>query len=88
MGSRASIETREPSPDLPSLSIIVPARNEERQIERCVRSLLATRHPGFEVIAVDDQSVDVTRAILDRIAAEDPRLRVLAGAPLPQGLGR
>jgi chlorobactene glucosyltransferase len=83
--SRASIETRGPVADLTSLSIIVPARNEERQIERCVRSLLATRHPDFEVIAVDDRSADATRAILDRVATQEPRLAVVAGAPLPQG---
>lgn len=83
--SRAGIETKEPSPSMPSLSIVVPARNEERQIERCVRSLLATRHPDFEVIAVDDQSTDATREILDRIAVEEPRLTVLGGGPLPGG---
>jgi chlorobactene glucosyltransferase len=83
--SRTSIETREPAADLPSLSIIVPARNEERQIECCVRSLLASRHRNFEVIAVDDQSNDATRAILDRIAANAPRLIVVEGAVLPPG---
>jgi chlorobactene glucosyltransferase len=83
--SRTSIEIHEPRADLPSLSIIVPARNEQRQIERCVRSLLATRHCDFEVIAVDDQSTDATREILDRIAAGESRLAVVAGAPLPAG---
>jgi chlorobactene glucosyltransferase len=83
--SRTSVRAREPTGDLPSLSIIVPARNEERQIERCVRSLLATRHPNFEVIAVDDQSADATGEILKRIAAREPRLALLAGAPLPAG---
>jgi chlorobactene glucosyltransferase len=63
----------------------VPARNEERQIEGCVRSLLATRHPDFEVIVVDDESTDSTRAILNRIAASSPRLRIIAGTPLPAG---
>jgi chlorobactene glucosyltransferase len=85
LGSRTSIATCEPDALLPSLSIVVPARNEERQIERCVRSLLATRHPDFEVIVVDDQSSDATRAILDRIGADDARLRILAGEPLPEG---
>jgi chlorobactene glucosyltransferase len=83
--SRTSIETRGPVADLASLSMIVPARNEERQIERCVRSLLASRHPDFEVIAVDDRSGDATREILDRVATQEPRLAVVAGAPLPQG---
>src|SRR5215469_13394518 len=73
--SRASIETREPDPSLPSVSIVVPARNEAHRIECCVRSLLATRHPNFELIVVDDQSTDATRAILDRVAAEEKGLR-------------
>jgi chlorobactene glucosyltransferase len=83
--SRVAIETREPRSKMPSLSIIVPARNEARQIERCLRSLLASRHPDFEVIAVDDQSTDATRDILAGVAAGDPRLTVVDGAPLPNG---
>ena len=71
--------------DLPFLSIVVPARNEERQIERCVRSLLAQAYPKFEVVAVDDQSTDATHEILERIASEDARLRVVRGATLPAG---
>lgn len=83
--SRASIETRGPDDALPTLSIVVPARNEERQIERCVRSLLATRMPSFEVIVVDDQSDDATHSILERVAAGETRLTVVEGAPLPAG---
>lgn len=70
---------------LPSLSIIVPARNEERQIEGCLRSLLAQRYADFEVIVVDDQSTDATAQILARLAAEHSRLRVINGQPLPNG---
>lgn len=83
--SRANIETREADSALPSLSVIVPARNEADRIERCVSSLLATRHPKFEVIVVDDQSTDATRAILDGMAAKETRLRVVAGQALPAG---
>lgn len=70
---------------LPSLSIVVPARNEERQIEACVQSLLAQRYRDFEVIVVDDCSDDDTPTILRRIAAQDSRLRVVDGEPLPVG---
>jgi len=63
----------------------VPARNEARSIERCVRSLLAQTVPQFEVIVVDDRSEDETPQILARLAAEDERLRVVAGQPLPVG---
>jgi chlorobactene glucosyltransferase len=84
-GSQVSIAAREAGPALPSLSIVVPARNEERNVARCVHSLLATAHQNFEVIAVDDQSSDATRRILNEIAAGDRRLRVIAGEPLPEG---
>lgn len=79
------IEPRDPGRDLPMLSIIVPARNEERQIEDCIRSLLAQNYPRFEIIAVNDRSDDATGAILARIAREDPRLTVVHGDALPEG---
>lgn len=69
----------------PFVSLIVPARNEARVIEGCVRALLAQDYPAFEVIAVDDNSTDETPTILARIAAEDSRLRVVSAPPLPSG---
>ncbi len=83
--SNDRIEPVEPSDDLPPLSIVVPARDEERQIEGCVRSLLAQRYPHLEVVVVDDRSSDATREILTRLAREDDRLRIVAGEPLPRG---
>src|SRR5579875_360050 len=70
----ASIQ-RHPSPrstePLPEVSIIVPARNEEANIWRCVRSLLQQDYPAdYEIIVVDDGSTDHTRAILEQLAAE------------------
>ena len=70
---------------LPRISIIVPARNEERSIERCVRSLLSQEWLDFEVIVVDDCSEDATPEILARLARENPRLTVLRGGALPAG---
>ncbi len=67
------------------LSIIVPARNEERQIATCIESLLAQSYPHFEVIAVDDRSTDGTARILEGIAEKNLRLRVVRGAVLPGG---
>jgi chlorobactene glucosyltransferase len=69
----------------PTLSIIVPARNEERSIEACVRSLLAQQGVDAEVIVVNDGSTDGTGAILTRLQREFPALRVIHGAPLPAG---
>jgi chlorobactene glucosyltransferase len=70
---------------LPRVSVLVPARNEERNIEDCVRSLLVQEYPDFEVLVLDDDSADGTPAILQRLSAADPRLRVLHGEPLPEG---
>jgi chlorobactene glucosyltransferase len=75
---------RDPGP-LPQLSIVVPARNEERSIERCIRSLLAQRWVELEVIVVDDRSSDGTLRILEGLARSDSRLRVVRGEELPAG---
>jgi chlorobactene glucosyltransferase len=71
----------------PFVSIIVPARNEERNLPTLLPSLLNQTYPAdrYEVIVVDDQSTDDTPGILAEAAARDPRLRVLRGAPLPAG---
>lgn len=69
----------------PRLSVLVPARNEERNIEDCVRSLIEQDYPDFEVLVLDDQSTDQTGEILSRLGQTTPRLRVLHGEPLPPG---
>ncbi|MEJ5203265.1 MAG: glycosyltransferase [Anaerolineales bacterium] len=69
----------------PKVSILVPARNEERNIAACVHSLLAQEYPNFEVLVFDDQSSDSTAAILKEIAAANPKLRLLNGDPPPEG---
>ncbi|GCE14332.1 glycosyl transferase [Tengunoibacter tsumagoiensis] len=61
------------SEELPFISIIVPARNEERNIERCVTSLLEQDYPGYEVIVVDDGSTDRTSELLDQIQQNHPQ---------------
>jgi glycosyltransferase involved in cell wall biosynthesis len=72
------------SPDSQSLvSVIVPARNEAAEIERCLRSLIAQDYPNLEIIAVNDRSEDATGAIMERLAAESSRLRVIHVRELP-----
>jgi len=63
----------------PFLSVIVPCYNESAFIERCLASILASDYPSgrLEVIAADGMSTDGTRALLDGLAARDPRLRVI-----------
>lgn len=70
----------------PPVSILVPARNEEKRIAACVQSLLAQDYPDFELLVLDDRSEDATRQILTSIAAGDARLRVLPGSPTPPGM--
>ena len=76
-------ERAEPPHDAPLVSIVIPARNEARNIAPCVESALASSYPRLEVIVVDDHSTDETGAIAASIAARDPRLRVIVPPPLP-----
>ena len=66
------------------VSVIIPARNEEANIARVVRSV-AGQADSREILVVDDQSRDRTGAILEELRATDPRLRVLRTKGLPEG---
>lgn len=75
-----------PSPSsFPSVSILVPARNEEGNIIPCLQTLLAQKYPDYEVIVLDDNSTDGTAEELALLKAEVKRLIVMQGKPLPQG---
>ena len=65
----------------PTVSVIVPARNEEASLGRCLNSLVAQSTVDFELIVVDDHSIDRTR----EIAQSFPQVRVTAAGPLPDG---
>jgi chlorobactene glucosyltransferase len=52
---------------LPFVSVIVPARNEEKHIHRCLLSLLAQDYPNFEIIVIDDNSTDNTLKTIENI---------------------
>jgi glycosyltransferase involved in cell wall biosynthesis len=67
------------------VTVVIPARNEERAIERSVRSFLAQTHRDLDVVVVNDRSTDGTAAILSAIARDDARLRVVEGEPPPPG---
>jgi hypothetical protein len=65
----------------PLVSVIVPARNEERCLARCLRSLVAQEGVAVEIIVVDDHSIDRTR----KIAESFPTVNVVEAQPLPDG---
>jgi chlorobactene glucosyltransferase len=76
-------ESARPPSEPPSVTVIVPARNESRNIAACLRSILASSYPRLQVIAVNDHSDDDTAAIARSIATTDPRLTVLDNPDLP-----
>ncbi len=68
----------------PRVSILVPARNEERRLEEALTSLLKLDYSNYQIIAVNDRSVDATGAIMDRAAASSPdRMKVVHVTELP-----
>lgn len=81
---RPSPASRSPEP-APLVSVMVPARDEEANIETCLKSLQAQDYPNFEILVLDDHSSDNTAAIVQRLAAADSRIRLLRSEPLPEG---
>lgn len=80
---RPALRDYEPLATGPLVSVIIPARNEARNIERCIRSVLATAYSPIEVIVVDDRSTDGTAEIVAR--ATSAHLRLVRGEELPEG---
>jgi glycosyltransferase involved in cell wall biosynthesis len=62
----------------PSISVVVPVYNASRYLRAAIGSVLAQTCRDFELIAVDDGSKDDSKAILESLAAADPRLRIVS----------
>ena len=63
--------------ETPPVSFIVPCHNEGLNVEETIESLLQQDYPFFEIIAINDASTDDTGARLNKLAANEPRLRVI-----------
>lgn len=71
---------------LAPVSVIVCFRNEAPTLEACLRSILRQQYKGeFEVVAVDDNSIDTSADIVKKLMAQDPRLRLLTPGPTRPG---
>jgi chlorobactene glucosyltransferase len=79
------VQPAPPSSKATLISVCVPARNEERNIRACVEGILAQDYPNFEVIVLDDRSIDATPEILRELAAWDDKVKLVHGSDLPEG---
>jgi glycosyltransferase involved in cell wall biosynthesis len=74
---RPPIQPKNPPPTPPSVTIIIPAKDEGERIRACIESALNQDYPNFQVIAVDDRSTDNTGAVMDDLASRHSRLKVI-----------
>ena len=77
-----SAKSKTPRP-APLISVMIPARNEEDKIRTCLESLQKQDYPNFEILVMDDNSEDGTYEIVSGMAAEDSRIKIFRGEPLP-----
>lgn len=69
----------------PTLSLVVPARDEAADIERALRSKLDVSYPALEVVFINDRSSDETGQVAERLATQDTRLKLVHVTELPTG---
>ena len=69
----------------PLASVIIPARNEEENIKRCITTICKQTYPHLELIVVDDGSTDQTPQIIRDLQKEYPFIILIKSRPLPEG---
>ena len=69
----------------PKVSIILPARNEERYIEKCLASLLKQDYSNYEIIAINDSSSDRTGEIIQKYSTINSKIIFINAEPKPEG---
>jgi chlorobactene glucosyltransferase len=75
----------EPGGELPSLTVVIPARNEEEDVADTVERFCTQDYPGIEVVVVDDGSTDATPQILKGLSERFGNLVVVQGTEPPEG---
>ena len=84
--SYLGIRSRKPvEQKLPFISVLIPARNEEFNIRRCVESLLNQDYPSYEILVIDDNSTDKTGEILKELEEAHDNVRIYKGTKLAEG---
>ena len=71
------VDLPEPEGGWPTVSVVIPAHQEEDVIERCARSLMAQRYSSFEVVFALDRCTDQTESLLRAIIGDDPRFKIV-----------
>lgn len=74
-----------PQQPYPLVSVLIPARNEERNIKKCLTSLLKSSYPRMEIIVCDDNSSDRTYEEARKLSAGEGKIKVIKGKKLPPG---
>jgi glycosyltransferase involved in cell wall biosynthesis len=69
----------------PLVSVILPARNEEKYIGRCLETLLAQDYPNFQIVAINDSSTDRTGQIIQEYSSKDQRVVYVSAPAKPEG---
>jgi len=74
-----------PPDHMPIVSVLIPARNEERNIKTCLSALLQQDFPNLEIIVIDDQSTDHTAEVVKELQKRSKAIRLISGKVLPPG---
>ncbi len=69
----------------PKVSIILPARNEEEFIGKCLDSLIKQDYENYEIVVIDDSSDDTTGKIISEYAKKDSKIVSVSARPKPEG---
>jgi len=79
------LKKRELQSELPAVSVLIPARNEEKNIENLLNDLLHAKYKNLEIIVFNDQSTDNTARVVQEFAEKDARVRLINSNELPAG---